>query len=161
MRRELNLSNPVGHGGVLLEEGRALTALAGAVGGPVLEIGAAQGFSSRFILDGLGPNDELVSVDPKHEAPWDDPRCARLHCRSDSDQVLKYPASFRWAFIDGNHEAPWPAHDLELVERLGCDFAVLHDSAWKGWPDVREALDGCGKDYLELQTGCGLAIVRF
>ena len=163
MRRELNLDNPVGHGGVLLEEGRVLTALAAAHGGPVLEIGAATGCSTRFILDGLPPGDglALVSVDPKHEGRFEDPRLHREHCLSDRIERSYNPGDFAWAFIDGSHEAPWPAHDLALVQRLGVRFAVLHDSNWSGWPDVRTALDESGLPYCELNTGCGLAIVRF
>lgn len=161
MRRERDPNNPVGEGGVLLEEGLVLTALAATHGGPVLEIGAATGRSSKFILDGLPLNTYLVSVDPKHEAPWEDPRCQRFHCLSDRIEQWAKPGCFKWAFIDGSHVAPWPAHDLALVERLGVDFAVCHDSMWPGWPDVRSALDGLRRPYLELHTGCGLAIVRF
>lgn len=160
-RRELDPKNSTGSGGVLPEEGLVLTALAAAYGGPVLEIGSCCGFSTKFILDGLGPDDMLLAVDPKHQASWEDPRCRRLHGTSEQIESSYGPGTFRWAFIDGSHVAPWPAHDLALVRRLGVLFAAFHDSMWKGWPDVRAALDASGLPYCELNTPCGLAIVRF
>jgi len=161
MKRELNLDNPVGHGAVLLEEGRVLTALAAAHGGPVLEIGACQGWSTKFILNGLPDNALVVSVDPNHQGRWSDLRLKRWTCYSDKIEQHPDLCQFKWAFIDGNHCDPWPVHDLNLVQRLGVAFAVFHDSLPIHWPDVQAALDASNLPYTELNTPCGLAIIRF
>jgi len=83
------------NGSVAHIEGQILAALAARLGGPVLEIGADLGISTRYIHEGLeraenpGPNLRIYSVDRHHK--WDDDPGWPLRVRVDADSATYKP----------------------------------------------------------------------
>lgn len=118
------------HGSVFHSEGCILTALAAYLGGPVLEIGANLGISTRYIHEGLelhGKGENLVySVDGNHL--WGDDPEWPLRVRIPRWSQDYHPPACRWAFIDGNHSAEGVKVDIEKALEAGCGGMLFHDT---------------------------------
>lgn len=152
-------NNSVGHGGVLFDEGMVLSVLAHTLGGPVLEIGTAMGRSTKFILQGLDPDERVVTVDIRQEVVFNDSRVTQIIGDS---RTFESRLSYAWAFVDGDHTLDGVRGDLATLDRLKIPVAVFHDAAGTFWPEVRIALREAADrwTFLDLPTGCGLMIAR-
>jgi hypothetical protein len=171
---EAEYHEPEGGGSIYHEEGRILANCGYRFGGPVLEIGTKVGISARYIAEGLekrGDGYEVHTVDIAQVWPHD----GRLH--PEFPNIVAYnmssaafqPRPFKWAFIDGNHFAPWPARDIRLANLCGCDYIVLHDCGEHVQKENRPGREDCSearaaalellpKDWVvwEIDTGSGL-----
>jgi methyltransferase family protein len=170
---------PEGHGAVWHQEGVILFALAHKLGGPVLEIGADQGVSTRYIHEGLarrrGVKDIVWSIDINHK--WADdpawPRRRRVTADGAKWRCPEAGANFAWAFIDGSHQYDAVRADIVTTWSHGCRAMLFHDAR----PDMVEAtkanvsnessvrravFDEFAREYLKdwtltyLPTGCGM-----
>jgi len=124
---------------VSLEEGTILSCFAAELGGPVLEIGANQGVSTRFIHEGLDhrewPADhQIISIDLNHLWYEDDhwPRRVVLNADSAKLNPQHFLSKFAWAFIDGDHTYAGAVADIRLCLSLGIGHLLLHDTLSEG-----------------------------
>lgn len=125
---------PIGHGSVYPIEGCFLATIAAELGGPVLEIGANHGISTKFIHVGLqrgGHDDPIYSVDVCHRWPPDEAQdewpLRRATCADSKDYTP--PEKCRWAFIDGDHTFCGVQADIDTAVVAGCRRLVFHDTA--------------------------------
>jgi predicted O-methyltransferase YrrM len=125
-----------------------------AAGGDVLEIGSAYGYSAVVMASASA---RVVAVDPHTWLNSYDAMVANLDAydlrdrvdirRSDSWTVLPelhaQGKRFDLVWIDGDHEAPTVAHDVEWARKLLRDTGTLacHDYGEDTCPGVRQALD--------------------
>lgn len=117
-----------GDGSVWPEEGRLLCAFAHRYGGPVLEIGAQRGVSTRYILFGLPKADKLYSVDLYHQyAPAAGGHTNLVQVTGSSFTYEPPPCS--WAFIDGDHSYDGVLSDIATARKAGCTMLFFHDGA--------------------------------
>lgn len=137
---------PECNGSVFHEEGRILATLAYNLGGNVLETGADQGISTRYIHEGLEawnarPGATLASVIysvdilhkwPGSDTPFGDPEWP-LRAKIDGDSgSFELPGEYnfcRWAFIDGDHRYRGVIRDIGAALRAGCQKIIFHDTA--------------------------------
>ena len=157
-----------GHGAVFHEEGCVLASIAYELGGPVLEIGAEKGISTRYIHEGLtvgGHKDKLYSVDIRHQWPEDANWPLRVRVERDS-RFYRTPEPVRWAFIDGNHTRPFIMQDIEAAVASGAKSFLFHDTGPENpWPDPRKVVlevfgDIADVRIWDIKTGCGLMYVE-
>lgn len=128
--------SPEGGGAVYHPEGMILYGAASRFGGPVLEIGADRGVSTRYILAGLQPAHKVYSVDVRHL--WrprlaEDPHGQRVAIETNSRELMATEIPVvRWAFIDGDHTYDGVDNDTGQAVRLGAGFMIYHDcSPWQ------------------------------
>lgn len=175
---------PEGHGSIYHTEGLILAALVYrlAARGPILEIGADQGVSTRYIhqaLDLLYPDappdldTSVFSIDCHHK--WDEdpnwPRRIRLDQRSDAP----LPATFsgcQFAFVDGDHRYAGVVNDIKVCRKHNIPNLLFHDTnlTLKRNPenasagsDAREAVLDILTDaaaIYDITTPCGMMFVR-
>ena len=128
---------PENNGSVFHEEGLILATLAYNYGGPVLETGADQGVSTRYIHEGLdlrGDPGLIYSVDVLHKWPGSDepggdpewPRRVKIDGDSGSYNT---PEPCRWAFIDCDHRYRGVIRAIGAALRAGCTRIIFHDTA--------------------------------
>jgi len=141
-----------GEGSVFHVEGEVLYTLACSLGGPVLELGADLGISTRYIHEGLEAHgqecDVVYAFDYNHK--WDDDpdwprrirRSADTICRSIRTKIP--PMNWEWAFVDADHRYGAVLNDLYLVTKvLRIPLIVFHDCN----PNLRIAENpSCGSD---------------
>jgi len=120
-------------GAVFHCEGEILAGLSALHGGPVLELGADHGVSTRYIHEGLDlgeahPGQCILSIDVYHK--WDDdsdwPRRRRI-VHDSSTYSLPFPCT--WAFIDGDHRYPGVLADIKTCLSAGIRRLLFHDTA--------------------------------
>jgi len=169
---------PENNGSVFHEEGRILATLAYNYGGPVLETGADQGVSTRYIHEGLEASKtpgNIYSVDilhkwPGSDAPGGDPEWP-LRCKIDSDSgSYNPPEPCKWAFIDGDHRYRGVIRDIGAALRAGCTRIIFHDTGDHirknpdnptGGSDARDAVPEFfaglpGWHLFDITTHCGM-----
>jgi len=172
---------PENNGSVFHEEGRILATLAYNLGGPVLETGADQGISTRYIHEGLTARDWkerlplIYSVDILHkwagaDYPGVDPDWP-LRAKVDGDSgSYTAPEKCRWAFIDGDHRYRGVIRDIGAALRSGCSRMIFHDTSDNvrrnpdnptGGSDAREAVPEFfaglrGWHLFDISTHCGM-----
>jgi len=185
--RDHHFSGPVhaqqteNNGSVFHEEGLILAGLAAKWGGPVLEIGADLGISTRYISEGLdrryGPTilepGIIYSVDICHK--WYDSRDWPRRIRIDHDSsTYKAPRACKWSFIDGDHRYASVLKDTQAVIDTPCPRLLFHDTA-PDHPKAENAAEGSDAreavfDYfkalpdwhlLEIPTHCGLILATW
>jgi len=166
------------NGSVFHEEGRILATLAYTLGGPILETGADQGISTRYIHEGLEASDKpgkIYSVDVHHKWPGADHPSVDpdwpLRAKIDADSgSYTAPEKCRWAFIDGDHRYRGVIRDIGAALRAGCARMIFHDTSPSvkrnpdnpsGGSDAREAVPeffaGLRGWYLfDITTHCGM-----
>jgi hypothetical protein len=130
-------------------EGRILATLARKLGGPVLEIGAALGVSTRYIHEGMEryatepglgrmfcvgttldrpPNAlTIFSVDIFSKWPDDPDWPYRVRIKADSKEFFP-DLKCKWAFIDGDHSFDGVCTDIDTAIRAGCKHLIFHDT---------------------------------
>lgn len=169
---------PEGHGSVFHEEGLILATLAYNLGGPVLETGADQGVSTRYIHEGLdarGTPGQIYSVDwlhkwPGSDAPGGDPDWPR-RIKIDGD-VGEYrcPVKPSWCFCDDDHRYRGVIRAIKTILLSGCTRILFHDAGEhirknpdnpSGGSDVRDAVPDYfaglpGWHVFDISTHCGL-----
>lgn len=123
-----------GHGSVFAIEGKILAGLAARVGGPVLEIGADQGISTRYLHEGLaryaqsGKSTFVYSVDNNHK--WAEDRAWPLRVRVVADSgTYTPPTPCRLAFIDGDHRYAGVVRDITQAVKAGITRLLFHDTS--------------------------------
>lgn len=163
-------------------EGCLLAGLAHSLGGPVLEIGADHGVSTRYIHEGLEswfdthpeatPSQlQIFSVDVLHK--WaDDPSWPfRRRITADSAHYV-CPARPTFAFVDGDHRYDGVQSDAIMAISAGARVIVFHDTGdhLKRNPenpsagsDAREAVPAVFSilpdwTLYDLPTPCGLMV---
>lgn len=148
----ISVQGSPGEGSVFFEEGCVLYHLAKTLGGPVLELGADLGISTRFIHEGLDKHnqseDVVVALDYLHKwgEDMDWPRRIRIEadtlCRSVRDKIPALP--YKWAFIDADHRYGAVVNDIYLTTSiLRIPVLVFHDCN----PNLRIAENpSCGSD---------------
>lgn len=162
---------PENTGSVLHHEGVILATLAYNLGGPVLEIGAEKGVSTRYIHEGLAarqkldkPPEKVYSVDIRHW--WGDDPSFPLRVKVDADSAFYTPPEpCAWAFIDGNHVLPLVRLDIIAAERAGAKALLFHDTgANNPWqPGPRQAaieLPPLDWDVTFIDTQCGMVFAE-
>lgn len=169
-----------GHGAVMPEEGILLASIAAHHGGPILEIGADLGVSTRFLHEGLDRRGEaacIASIDVQHLWPEDGSYPRRVRIVQDSQTCAQCPAvralgPYQWAFIDGNHCRPWVEGDIRNAIALGARVLVFHDTTPNCPPGdpsgrmgsdaravVQEMLGGIASEFYDITTFCGVMYV--
>jgi hypothetical protein len=169
---------PENNGSVFHEEGVILATLAYNLGGPVLETGADQGISTRYIHEGLeasGKPGKIYSVDVLHKWPgadWpgvDPDWPLRVKIDGDAGTYIP-PEKCRWAFIDDNHQYRGVIRAIGSALRAGCTKLLFHDAADhirknpdnpSSGSDVRDAVPEFfaglpGWHIFDISTHCGL-----
>lgn len=161
------------HGSVSHTEGLILSGLARRYGGPILEIGADLGISTRYLHGGLDANGGpggIVSVDYRHK--WEEDPAWPRRIRVAADTRVGHPliqklAPYAWAFIDGDHTFSGVVTDIKLAAPLA-PILVFHDTR----PDIpvpTHASDGSearravldllpSEELVEVPTECGMLI---
>jgi predicted O-methyltransferase YrrM len=114
-------------GCIWADEGLFLASLAAHFGGPVLEIGANCGVSTRSILGGLSHSEVLISVDIRHL--WDGSAVPNLVQVTADSAKWDAPHPVKWAFIDGDHSYDGVLHDIAMARRAKAGLMVFHDCA--------------------------------
>lgn len=167
-------------GSVFHEEGLILAGLAAKWGGPVLEIGADLGVSTRYISEGLDRKygaqldpGLIYSVDVHHK--WHDSRDWPRRVRVDHDSTTyKAPRACKWAFIDGDHRYEAVLKDTQAAIDTPCPRLLYHDTvpgqrkarSTSDSSDARDAVLDYFKDLpdwtlLEITTHCGLILATW
>lgn len=164
------LQTPENAGSVLHHEGVILTTLAYNLGGPVLEIGAEKGVSTRYIHEGLewvgiggGDRPHVYSVDIRHQWEHDPGWPLRVKVDADSAYYLP-PEPVKWAFIDGNHHHPAVVIDIAQTVKAGARYLLFHDTGENNpWPGPRKAVIELPADEWQIsliETQCGMAFAE-
>ena len=163
-----------GHGSVFQVEGKILAGLAAKVGGPILEVGADQGVSTRYLHEGLARHPSsrqalIYSVDNNHKWPEDRAWPLRYRVGGDSANYVP-PVKCRLAFIDGDHRYLGVHFDImNATFTCGITKLLFHDTAEHfdkvptnasdGSEARRAVLDTLKEkdwDLYEVSTPCGL-----
>lgn len=164
---------PQGHGSVFQIEGKILAGLAARVGGSILEIGADQGVSTRYLHEGLARHPSsshavIYSVDNNHKWPEDRAWPLRYRVAGDSRSYAP-PKDCRLAFIDGDHRYEGVCRDINVVTLAKIPRVLFHDTGVhfdkeptnasngsQARRAVLEALQEKEWDLYEVSTPCGL-----
>jgi len=160
------------NGSVFHIEGQILAALAARLGGPVLEIGADLGISTRYIHEGLARTEKqnlrIYSVDNHHK--WDEDPGWPLRVPIDADSTTyRPPEPCTWAFCDGDHRYDGVFKDCGTLLRAGIPHLLFHDTGAHHAPASNQS---CGSDarravldfftplphweLIDVQSPCGL-----
>lgn len=122
----------------------------------VIEIGCWQGFSSAILAKALacnvGKEGLLISIDVSNRAIQNSRKATEgipidhMHVMVDS-MLVDYRTLLKGrkvglAFIDGNHHADYPAHDIRACYEVLKPYGILaiHDYSKAGFPDVYRAV---------------------
>lgn len=159
------------NGSVFHEEGLILANFAETRRENVLEIGADQGVSTRYICEGLnraiGMCPAVYSLDIHHK--WPEDLCAlwapRRMVNADSRTWRPEPGTlFSWAFIDGDHSYEAVRDDIKTALACGVTLMVFHDGKME---DVRRAVEDHFKEaeaaawiVYEVESQCGMFIAE-
>lgn len=123
---DMHQVQPEGHGSVFHEEGQILAGLARRLGGPILEIGACLAISTEYILHGMEPTDELLTLDLNHQRYLKDPRVQQISANS---FTWRKPLKFKWVFVDGDHRKFGVLADIETCLAHGIEIMLFHDTS--------------------------------
>lgn len=155
------------NGSVFHEEGLILANFAETRRGNVLEIGADQGVSTRYICEGLNRAADVCpavySLDIHHKWPEDAAWAARRMVHADSRTWRPEPGTrFSWAFIDGDHSYDAVRDDIQTALACGARLMVFHDAK------MEEVRLGVGDHFkgaknwnvYEIESQCGMFIAE-
>lgn len=161
------------NGSVFHNEGQILFGLAHKLYCPILEIGAMNGISTRYLHEGLFKRGSssaplLYSVDIRHQWPEDPDWPLRVRVER-SSWGYKCPAVVGLAYIDGDHTYKGVRADIRTALRCGAPRILLHDCSpvfdgvpvGEGYgcearPAALHALDKNKWDLTYISTQCGL-----
>lgn len=107
-----------------------------------LDIGTFNGYTFFVILEFLKafvhPDLTALSIDPCDEIADEIRPYVAAYLRSETSQdVMTRHEQYDFVFIDGCHEAPWPAMDFETAKHsLNAKMVMFHDIADRWCPAV-------------------------